>query len=251
MTMTYSLNRSPRRLCEEMEPFIPPMEQERLVRRPFNHYTPALTDWWIVPSLDLPFFKFGKYFFTWDVKQRTSIQCGLCLTKGLDPMLAAVYPSRKGRRLLMDESWAWNRFHAAVEKGVFEEKLRRSARAIGHEVEIVFDGGYVDDPGLFNPDAETRRRDRYTLVYQPEDDSLRVARAKRDAMCLKFLNKVHSISEFREAMRTLAAEQFLWCDIFVSNSYLIPLTEEFPAEAEVRSAREIYDEWLGFWREFV
>ena len=60
MTMTYSLNRSPRRLCEEMEPFIPPVEGERLVRRPFNHYTPALTDWWIVPSLDLPFFKFGK-----------------------------------------------------------------------------------------------------------------------------------------------------------------------------------------------
>ena len=100
MTMTYSLNRSPRRLCEEMEPFIPPVEGERLVRRPFNHYTPALTDWWIVPSLDLPFFKFGKYFFSWDVKQRTSLQCGLSLTKGLDPMLAAVYPSRKGRRLL-------------------------------------------------------------------------------------------------------------------------------------------------------
>ena len=138
--------------------------------------------------------------------------------------------------------------------------LRAKQAEYGHDIflisdepyrEIVFDGGYVDDPGLFNPDAETRRRDRYTLVYQPEDDSLRVARAKRDAMCLKFLNKVHSIREFREAMRTLAAEQFLWCDIFVSNTYLIPLTEEFPAVAEVRSAREIYDEWLGFWREFV
>ena len=130
MTMTYSLNRSPRRLCEEMEPFIPPVEGERLVRRPFNHYTPALTDWWIVPSLDLPFFKFGKYFFSWDVKQRTSLQCGLSLTKGLDPMLAAVYPSRKGRRLLMDESWAWNRFRAAVEKGEFEEKLRGAAATV-------------------------------------------------------------------------------------------------------------------------
>lgn len=251
MTMTYSLNRSPRRLCEEMEPFIVPVEQERLVRRPFNHYTPALTDWWIVPSLDLPFFKFGKYFFSWDMKQRTSLQCGLSLTKGLDPMLAAVYSSRKGKRLLMDESWAWNRFRAAVETGRFEEKIRRAAGRIGREVEIIFDGGYVDDPGIFNPDAESRRRDRYTLVFQPEDGSLRVARAKRDAMCLKFLNKVRDFAGFVEAMRTLAAEQFLWCDIFVSNSYLIPLTEEFPAEAEVRSAPEIYDEWMGFWREYV
>ena len=137
------------------------------------------------------------------------------------------------------------------ECAAWEEKLRQAATAVGHEVEIVFDGGYVDDPGLFNPDSETRRRDRYTLVFRPEDGSFRVARAKREAMCLKFLNKVHTPAEFREAMRTLAQEQFLWCDIFVSNSYLIPLTEEFPAEAEVRSAPEIYEEWLGFWREYV
>ena len=93
-----------------------------------------------------------------------------------------------------------------VEKGEFEEKLRGAAERVGHEVEIVFDGGYVDDPGLFNPDSETRRRDRYTLVFRPEDGSFRVARAKREAMCLKFLNKVHTPAEFREAMRTLAQE---------------------------------------------
>ena len=61
----YSLYRSPRRLAEAVEPLLEPVAGERLVRRPFNHYSPALTDWWIVPSLELPFFKFGKYFFTW------------------------------------------------------------------------------------------------------------------------------------------------------------------------------------------
>ena len=101
----YSLYRSPRRLAEAVEPLLEPVAGERLVRRPFNHYSPALTDWWIVPSLELPFFKFGKYFFTWDEKNRTELRTGLYLAKGLDPMLRKVYPTRKGRRLLMDESW--------------------------------------------------------------------------------------------------------------------------------------------------
>ena len=89
MEIPYSVYQSPRRMCEGIEAVIPP-EGGRIVRRPFNHYSPALTDWWIVPSLELPFFKFGKYFFTWDEKVRDPLRCGLYLAKGLDPMLKKV-----------------------------------------------------------------------------------------------------------------------------------------------------------------
>ena len=94
MELACTLARSPRRLCEGVEPELELREGERLVRRPFNHYAPALTDWWIVPSLELPFFRFGKYFFTWDEKKRDTLQCGFGVTKGLDPMLKKVYPSK-------------------------------------------------------------------------------------------------------------------------------------------------------------
>lgn len=110
MELACTLARSPRRLCEGVEPELELREGERLVRRPFNHYAPALTDWWIVPSLELPFFRFGKYFFTWDEKKRDTLQCGFGVTKGLDPMLKKVYPSKKGRRLLMEENWGWQFF---------------------------------------------------------------------------------------------------------------------------------------------
>ena len=40
-------------MCEGIEAVIPPEDGARLVRRPFNHYSPSLTDWWIVPSLEL------------------------------------------------------------------------------------------------------------------------------------------------------------------------------------------------------
>lgn len=38
-------------------------------------------------------------------------------------------------------------------------------------------------------------------------------------MCLKFLNKVRDWKSFGEAMMTLNAEAFLWCDLFIANTY--------------------------------
>ena len=251
MELACTLARSPRRLCEGVEPELELREGERLVRRPFNHYAPALTDWWIVPSLELPFFRFGKYFFTWDEKKRDTLQCGFGVTKGLDPMLKKVYPSKKGRRLLMEENWGWQFFYPAVMRGELAELLRTAGAGIGHRLELIFEGGYVDDPGLFNPDSELRKRDRYTLVYDPAVDSIRVGGAKRDAMCLKFLNKVRDWKSFGEAMMTLNAEAFLWCDLFIANTYRIPAADGENAGEPMRTPAEIHAEWLACFRNYV
>ena len=233
MEIPYSVYQSPR----------------RIVRRPFNHYSPALTDWWIVPSLELPFFKFGKYFFTWDEKVRDPLRCGLYLAKGLDPMLKKVYPTKKGRRLLMDDSWGWHTFYPAVASGILQEKVRAGAAALGRPVELIFEGGYVDDPGLFNPDSELRKRDRYTLVHDPADNSIRVLTARRDAMSMKFLNKVRDWKSFGEAMKFLNEEQFMWVDLFLAASYAVPPGVEAPDHAE--TAEGIWTKWLSLFREFV
>ena len=251
MELACTLARSPRRLCEGVEPELELREGERLVRRPFNHYAPALTDWWIVPSLELPFFRFGKYFFTWDEKKRDTLQCGFGVTKGLDPMLKKVYPSKKGRRLLMEENWGWQGFYPAMMRGELAELLRTAGAGIGHKLELIFEGGYVDDPGLFNPDSELRKRDRYTLVYDPADDSIRVGGAKRDAMCLKFLNKVRDWKSFGDAMMTLNAEAFLWSDLFIANTYRIPAADGETAGEPMRTPAEIHAEWLACFRNYV
>ncbi len=237
-------------MAEAVEPLLATAEGQRLVRRPFNHYAPALTDWWIVPSLELPFFKYGKYFFTWDEKDRSELRTGLYLAKGLDPALRKVYPTKKGRRLLMDESWGWHAFYPAVASGRFEALLRQGAEAAGNPVELIFDGGYVDDPGLFNPDSDLRKRDRYTLEFDPAAGSIRVRSARRDAMSLKFLNKVRDWKSFPEAMRHLHEEQFLWCDLFVANIYRVPPEGREPEESD-RDAARICSEWLNLFREFV
>ena len=98
MNAHYCENKSPRKLCEAIEAILP-ADAGRLIRRPYNHFQPTMTSWWLVPSNELPFFKFGKFGFSWDEKVRDTISCGLYLSKGLDPMLKAVYPSKKGGRL--------------------------------------------------------------------------------------------------------------------------------------------------------
>lgn len=249
MTLPFCENKSPRRLCEEIEKVIPPTG--RIVRRPYNHYVPTFTDWWMVPSLALPFFKFGKYFFSWDETKRDSIRAGYHLTKGLDPALKAVYPSRRGKRLLMDATWGWHTFYPATQDGTLERLLREVAAADRTPVQLIFDGGYIDDPDLFEPEMEQRKRDRYTLVFDPAADTVKVANAKRDAMCLKLLNKVRDFSSLRTAFAELNAESFLWCDLFIAVPYAVCEYGEYPAGATVRTAAEIYQHTLAPFRELV
>ena len=177
------------------------------------------------------------------------LRCGLYLAKGLDPMLKKVYPTKKGRRLLMDDSWGWHTFYPAVASGILQEKVRAGAAALGRPVELIFEGGYVDDPGLFNPDSELRKRDRYTLVHDPADNSIRVLTARRDAMSMKFLNKVRDWKSFGEAMKFLNEEQFMWVDLFLAASYAVPPGVEAPDHAE--TAEGIWTKWLSLFREFV
>ena len=132
MNTLYCENKSPRKLCEAIEAILPP-EAGRLIRRPYNHFQPTMTSWWLVPSNELPFFKFGKFGFSWDEKVRDVISCGLYLSKGLDPMLRAVYPSKKGGRLIMTDDWAWHGFREDCRNGTIADAIKDAARQSGSD----------------------------------------------------------------------------------------------------------------------
>ncbi len=209
--------RTPWQLCRAVEDTFP-ADSGRLVRRPFNHYDPDYTNWYLVPSLALPFFKFGKFHFAWDEKVRDEIRIGIIVTKGLDPALKAAYPTKRGRRLLMDDSWAWLHLLEGMRSGALERAIRECAARSGDDVFIEISGGYIDDPGLFDPDQDYRKKDRYLLRFSPAANTVTVAKADRSAMCLKFLNQVRDPASLQKAFETLAQEAFLWCDIFIGGA---------------------------------
>lgn len=237
--------RTPWQLCRAVEATFPDGGKS-LARRPFNHYDPDYTSWYLVPSSALPFFKFAKYYFAWDEKVRQEIRLGLILTKGLDPALKAAYPSKRGRRLLMDDSWAWPGVLDAMRSGTLLQAIRECAEKSGSDVQIELTGGYIDDPGIFDPDQDYRKKDRYLIQYARETESCRIIQADRSAMCLKFLNQVRDPESLAQAFDTLGKEAFLWCDIFigVACSWAPAGEAETPPETLRHAALDPFARWV-------
>ncbi len=240
--MPYCENKSPRKLCEAVEAVLPP-EAGRLIRRPYNHFQPTMTSWWLVPSNELPFFKFGKFGFNWDEKVRDTMSCGLYLSKGLDPMLKAVYPSKKGGRLIMADDWVWHDFIEDCRNG----KVANAIKEVANQsvvIEVVIDGGYVDDPGLFDPQVELPAMDCYKLSFDEKSGSMRVTKAKRAVMALKTLNQVSDLYSFCKTLTELSSNQFLWMNVFIGTVFKVKEYGEFAPEDNVISASQIWENVL-------
>lgn len=197
---------------------IPP----KSARRPFDHYRPNETPWYIIPSSELPFFKFGKFYF--EFERHDLINCGVICTKGLAPELAVVYPSKKGRRLIMENNdWTFAEWAFFCWQNKLIPLLRQIKNDLNDiEFKIRLKGSYIDDPGLFDPYTEEKKAfDMYELAVEPQADSLKVTRAVRQAMNLKILNQVRNGETFGKAVKEIAADSFLWCDFFIGATFKV------------------------------
>lgn len=224
--MYFCENKSPRTFSENVYEYLKEYGIASQIfkgaRRPFDHYRPTESAWYIVPSSELPFFKFGKFYFEWN--STSSINCGVICTKGLAKELSIVYPSKKGRRLIMeDDSWAFQSWVSCCENMKLLPVLSEIQHNLpGIELKIRLKGSYVDDPGLFDPYTEEKKAfDQYELGIDTAADKINVIRAVRQAMNLKILNQVYNSASFGRAMAQIAADNFLWCDFFIGTTFQI------------------------------
>ncbi len=239
--MVYCEKNNPHRLCNIIAGSALAAKC-KLARRPFNRFEPETTSWWLVPSSALPFYRFKKFYCTWADKKRDAMLCGLYLEKGLAPELATVYPSRKGRSLLMNKKWHWHKFIESCGDGSLAETVKNAAQSSGFKLEIHISGGYVDDPALFDPYAAKQKKDYYIFELDKDLNSLNYRSARRDTMILKCLNKVHNTADLCSAMQVLDKEQFLWLDIFIAAGFKVPGRKT--ADSEIISSDEIWNKFL-------
>ena len=220
--MYFCENKSPRTFSENIYSYLKDTHAFKGARRPFDHYRPTESAWYIVPSAELPFFKFGKFYFEWN--DASSVNCGVICTKGLAEELSIVYPSKKGKRLIMgDGLWAFQSWVFLFNNMRLKEILYEIQQNLP-EIELKFrlKGSYVDDPGLFDPYAEEKKAfDQYELAVDPAADKIKVIRAIRQAMNLKILNQVYNTASFSKALTEIAADNFLWCDFFIGTTFKI------------------------------
>jgi len=241
--------RTPRRLAEALEaPAAAALP--KIVRRPFNRFDPDVTPWWLVPSNDLPFYRHGKYFITWDGKPpEHRLFCSFYLEKGLAPELAVVYNSKKGKALLMDTTWQWPTFIQSVADGALTTALQ-PAIAAGLRPEFRFTGSYVDDPGVFDPYNNKRASDEFVLRLAADGVTLEYVRARRDLMVLKPLNKVKKLGDLGEALRTFDQDQFLWLTCQIGAGFAPLPAENLPTDAEWSGTR-LWNDFLAVFTPWI
>ena len=217
--MIYVENRSPRRLCEA----VAKVADSKLARRPFNRFKPVETSWWLVPSPAMPFYRFGKFCFCWDEKKMDYIDCGYYVEKGIDPSLKSVFTSAKGKKLLMNSSWAWPDFLAFCNKRELEKALEKISADSANSLPVYLKvaGGYVDDPTLYDPHSEKTLDDYFVFELSAADRSLKVVEARRKSLQLKIFNRVKSLDQFVAALNSLDQEHFMWLRIFIFSRFAI------------------------------
>jgi hypothetical protein len=170
---------------------------------------------------------------------RNTIASGLYLSKGLDPSLASVYPSKKGRRLIMTDDWAWHKFTADCRSGAVGAAIHTAALNSATYFAASIEAGYIDDPGLFDPQLEHPELESCILEYDASTKTMRPVAAKRSAaLCLKSLNKAMSLAAFCQALTHLGRENFLWMNVSLAAHYGV--IENSSHQKEVAGAEAIW-----------
>jgi len=181
----------------------------------------------------------GKFFFDWGGDD--SILCGFYVEKGLDPKVlqTKLYTSAKAKRFIMQPDWIWHQFLHDCYSGRIESAIRAAAKALPFPVIVRIDGGYCEDPSVFDPHKSLLKNDVYLLQWEKESELFRLIESKLEARLLGDLAKVKIFSDLFSFFSKMNDDPFLWLDTFFAirlhnkNIEIIPDTEREEWNAEM------------------
>jgi len=249
MTVYYEKN-TPRKMCEAIDD-IGDGEGMKLSRRPWNRFKATHSSWWLVPSAKQPHHQFGKYFFDWGDKDLETIVGGFYVEKGLDEALRVVYPSKKGAKLMMKSDWAWMNFISEVRSGDFVSRIKELAANLDQNIEFHIDGGYVDDPNLYDPLTSKLKNDFYILEYDHSSGKVGVKAAQRKGMQLKSLNKATTIEKLATVLSEFGDDQWIWLNVMIALRFTSPRETEVAAGSEVWTGGQVWERFLSSFADLV
>ena len=223
----------------------------KLSRRPWNRFKATHSSWWLVPSSKQPHHQFGKYFFDWGDDKLETIVGGFYVEKGLDEALRVVYPSKKGAKLMMKSDWAWMSFIDNVRSGEFVSRIKELAENLDQNIEFHIDGGYVDDPNLYDPLSSKLQNDFYVLEYNHANGKVVVKSAKRKGMQLKSLNKATTLDKLSTVLSDFADDQWIWLNVMVALRFTSPREVDMSGDEKAWSGLKIWDSFLSRFSDWV
>jgi len=185
-----------------------PIAQE-LHARPYNHYEPEFSRWWLIPGTDWPAYRHSKLSIRKSPVNPGEMYAGFYTEKGLDRTLTGmpeVQPS-----YIMRDDWYWHQFLREARGGgldpVVEEVIRRSGCPVRLLIEIY---GFNRIP---RPEVAALPDELVQLKRLPSASGYELEVPASTA--LTPFNSCRSVKDVAECLQTASDFRFFWIDLHI------------------------------------
>jgi hypothetical protein len=183
--------------------------------RQFNRFESKETDWWLAPTKERPTFKYGKFLFDWCGDD--CLLFGLYVEKGVDPSLKQFFTSKRGRDYLMYHDWVWHQFLQDCKSGRIESVVKYIAKKLSFPVIFRIDGGYAEDPKIFDPyKSLLKDNDLYLLQWKQDSNKFVVSESRTKMKMLGELASVQTFADLNRFLDKMNNEKWLWLDFYIA-----------------------------------
>ena len=219
-------------------------EFDHLSPRPWNKFKPDDTLWWLVPATDWPAYRYAKLYF--DLVPWEPLCSHLRSARG--KRAASVhsgdaYPSRRGSQYIMGGDWAWHRFLEGMGNGSMTKAMGDAVHGTDQVCSVVIYGGYVPDPGSFDPYADDfrMRKSTYRFLFRDQAGACYLASAEDRDRYMDQLKHAKSVAEIAEGLQDLAGNPWLWIDVAIGLSLDV---QRPPGSADVTTDADLWSHHL-------
>jgi len=226
--------------------------------RPYNHYEPSNTIWWLVPDSEWPAYRFGKAVLSPYLDGGTAILAGLHVEKGYHEVTAAFRPDLRKRGMVLSETWTWeDGFLSSLVDGSLAEAAQAVAASLHVPVLLnVVVSNLPDDAGdadwnmrFQRPDDEDcRPHELGSVWYQMEGGQLQ----KLGEHCIKaqtaFFTRCASLPDLSAALNR-SDVRWMWVDIYIG--VRLSLTRGAASDDHTISAASLWSKAFHPWLPWI
>jgi hypothetical protein len=219
----------------------------KLTARPWNRFEPVNTEWWLIPSTEWPAYHQGKFFLRPQNSNR-DLYCGLYVEKGLDPSIASAFPT--GKKLVMKKDWRWHQTLGDMQSNALNAPLLETIERSGQFVLLVVDGGFIEDPGSYDPDAPRMAWNH--LVFESDGIALRQVSAELTGDQFASLSTCESLPRLAHALAQIPQVEWTWIDVHIGVELeMAPLEPDAEPGPGGWGASELWERCLAPWLPWV
>lgn len=186
---------------------------DKLTLRPYNHYNPDNTLWWIIPSKEWPAYKFWKIAI-YKPEGHDYHRIGFHIEKGISTTAGKMLSTISAEKLCIRSDWVWNIFMEEINNGNFEGKLRFISEKFNLPLRISIQASNVTSE--YDPSSKPVEgyENDHMIIYKFQGNELIVDDEYIKGEMRKY-SKIDKINDLSELLNEKSMDWF-WIDVIIT-----------------------------------